>query len=172
MRSITRSIPVLTTLIAALAFLGPVTCGGAARALPATTAELPTPLPEPYDPKADPRQAIADALARAKARHARVLIEFGGNWCGDCKVMAGVMALPEVAPTLSRAFEIVSVDVGRINRNLDVAEAYGAHLKAVPTVIVLEPDGSVAPRGVITSLGDARAMTPQAIVDTLLSRAR
>ena len=38
----------------------------------------------------DPSQARADlaaALKTASATHRRVLIDFGGNWCGDCQVL-------------------------------------------------------------------------------------
>ena len=38
----------------------------------------------------DPAQARADlaaALKTAAATHKRVLIDFGGNWCGDCQVL-------------------------------------------------------------------------------------
>src|SRR5471030_1700748 len=38
----------------------------------------------------DPSQARSDlaaALKTASANHKRVLIDFGGNWCGDCQVL-------------------------------------------------------------------------------------
>jgi thioredoxin 1 len=38
----------------------------------------------------DPGQARADlaaALKTAAATHRRVLLDFGGNWCGDCQVL-------------------------------------------------------------------------------------
>ena len=38
----------------------------------------------------DPAQARADlaaALKTAAATHKRILLDFGGNWCGDCQVL-------------------------------------------------------------------------------------
>jgi thiol-disulfide isomerase/thioredoxin len=137
-------------------------------ALPAQTADLPKPLPEPYDQAADPKAVIAAAVARANQTGKRVLIQFGGNWCPDCRVLAGVMALPEAAPKLAERFEVVHVDVGRINKNLDIPEGYGLKLKGVPSVIILDGAGAVVPGGIITTLSDARGMTPDAIFDTLM----
>src|ERR1700731_1808747 len=30
---------------------------------------------------------LRQALAKARAEHKRVIVEFGGNWCGDCQVL-------------------------------------------------------------------------------------
>ena len=39
--------------------------------------------PDPSQAKAD----LAAALKTAAATHRRVLLDFGGNWCGDCQVL-------------------------------------------------------------------------------------
>ena len=38
----------------------------------------------PYDPKADAKAAVASALEKARRGGKRVLIVYGGNWCGWC----------------------------------------------------------------------------------------
>ena len=58
-------------------------------------AEL-TPPSAPYDESADADAAVKAAFIRAKRSHKRVLIDLGGNWCGDCRILAGVMELPDV----------------------------------------------------------------------------
>lgn len=144
---------------------------GAAAALPASIADLQRPLPEPYDAKADAKAEIAQALARAKAHGKRVLIGFGGNWCTDCRVLAGVRALPSARRELAAHFEWVDVDIGRYDRNMDVPAAYGLKLEGVPSLIVLDAEGKLVPGGVITSLTDARGMTPASILDALMRHA-
>lgn len=135
---------------------------------PHVTAEkLQAPLPLPYDEAADAKAQVADAIARAKTSHKHVMIDLGGNWCPDCRVFAGVMALPEVAPAIKRDFEFVAVDVGRFNKNLDIGDVYGVHVAAAPTVIILDSTGKFVNAGNPTALSNARAMTPQAIVDTV-----
>jgi len=39
--------------------------------------------PEPSQAKAD----IAAAMQKAAQAHKRVILDFGGNWCGDCQVL-------------------------------------------------------------------------------------
>ena len=40
-----------------------------------------------YDQNADSKTLIAAGLKQAKAEHKRVLLDFGGDWCGDCQVL-------------------------------------------------------------------------------------
>jgi thiol-disulfide isomerase/thioredoxin len=121
----------------------------------------------PYDVSADARAQVAAAIARAAAAHKFVLLDFGGNWCPDCRVTAGVLALDDVKPWIERNFEFVFIDVGRMNRNLDIAARYDVHIRAVPTMIILDSQGHMVNAGNPAALSDARSMTPQAIVDTL-----
>jgi len=65
------------------------------------------------------------AFARAKKNGKRVLIDLGGNWCPDCIVLANLMQLPELKRFLAAHFEIVSVDVGRFDKNLQIPARFG-----------------------------------------------
>jgi thiol-disulfide isomerase/thioredoxin len=137
-------------------------------------AQLPVVERSPYDPNADATAAVDAAFARARTSGKRVLIDLGGNWCGDCIVLANLMQLPEMKPFLAAHFEIVSVDVGRFDKNLQIPARFGItqRLEGVPSVIVAEPDGRFVNRGHIAALADARHMTPQAIADWLAQWAK
>ena len=133
------------------------------------TIEALAPLPLPYDEKADAASAVAAAKAHAKASHKLLLIDFGGNWCPDCRVLAGVMKQPEMRAFLQRHYQMVTVDIGRFDRNMDIPAHYGfKELKGVPAVFIVDPktDRLVNGKSVI-ALADARTMTPQAIADWL-----
>jgi len=123
----------------------------------------------PYDESANANAAVESAFARAKAEHKRVLIDLGGNWCADCRILAGVMALPEVQRFLDAHYVVVSIDVGRFNRNLQIPARFGItqRLEGVPSVLIADPDGTLVDKGHIAALADARSMTPQAIADWL-----
>ena len=101
--------------------------------------QLPRPLPLPYDSTADARKQIAAAAARARAGGKRLLIDFGGNWCPECRVLAGVMALPEMRAWMARHYEMVTIDVGQFDRNLDLAARFGVTLTAVPALFIVDP---------------------------------
>lgn len=132
--------------------------------------ELATPLPYPYDETADADARVKAAAARAKARHKLLMIDLGGNWCPDCRILAGTMALPEVKAFLRAHYEVVTVDVGRFDRNLQIPARYGItqRLEGVPSVLVVDPvrDRLLNARHV-SALSDARHMTPQALADWL-----
>jgi thiol-disulfide isomerase/thioredoxin len=73
-----------------------------------------------------------------------VLIQWGGNWCGWCVLLherlksdAGLRKL------LLYEYDVVPVDIGRFDKNMDLAAQYGADLKkhGVPFLTVLDAEG-------------------------------
>ena len=142
----------------------------------ASLADLPIVERLPYDANADANKTVDAAFARAKLSHKRVLIDMGGNWCGDCVVLANLMQLPELKPFMQAHFEIVSVDVGRYDKNLQIPGRFGAVdlLKkgGVPSILIAEPDGTFVNKTDVSALEDARHMTPQSIADWLAQWAK
>jgi len=140
----------------------------------ASMADLPVVERNPYDENANANADVAAAFARARVSHKRVFIDLGGNWCGDCVVLANIMQLPEVKPFVAAHYEVVSVDVGRENKNLQIPAHFGVDLKGgVPTVLIVTPDGkTLIDAGHIAALEDARHMTPQGIADWLAQWAK
>jgi len=130
-------------------------------------ADLPTP-PYPYDEKADAEADVAAALKRARKAHKLTLIDFGGNWCGDCRVFAGVIEQPDVKAWVDKHYEVVTVNVGRYDKNMQIPARYGIDkLKGVPSFLVVDGNGKLVNDGAFFALTDARHMTPQSIVDWL-----
>jgi len=127
-------------------------------------------LPMPYDTAADADAQIAAAKARALKANKRLLIDFGGNWCLDCRLFAGVIERPEMQAFVARHFEVVTVDVGRFDKNMHIPARYGikGRLAGVPAVLIVDPrTDRVVNAGKETALSDARAMKPQALADWL-----
>ena len=97
-----------------------------------------------YSETADPKADIAAALKQAKKEHKRVIVDFGGDWCGDCQVLDIYFHQSPNAELLAKHFILVHVWIGHIDTNLDIPEKYGVAIhKGVPAVAVLAPDGSV-----------------------------
>lgn len=158
----------LSLFTLAVAVAAPASSAPAPR-LHAQTVDALAPLPLPYDEKPDGAAAVAAARARAKASGKLLLIDFGGNWCLDCRVLAGVMNQPEMRPFVQRRYEVVMVDSGRFDRNMDIPAHYGfKKVEGVPAVFIVDPkrDRLVNAQSVI-ALADARSMTPQGIADWL-----
>ncbi|RZF65570.1 thioredoxin [Sphingomonas populi] len=135
--------------------------------MPITSFEqLAKPLPLPYDEQADAKAVVAAAKARAKANHKLLLIDLGGNWCLDCRILAGTMDVPALKTWLARKYEIVEVDVGRFDKNLDIPAHYGIteRLKGVPSVLIVNPKTDrLLNAGRTAALADARSMNPQGL---------
>jgi thiol-disulfide isomerase/thioredoxin len=155
-------------LAAAMLLMAAAAAAPAPKLSVATMADLPIVERTPYDAKLTVA-AVDAAFARAKKSHKRVLIDLGGNWCPDCLVLANLMQLPEMKKFLAAHFEVVLIDVGRFDKNLDVPARFGitSRLEGVPSVIVAEPDGKFVNPGRISALSDARHLSPQTIADWL-----
>ncbi|MES2988528.1 MAG: thioredoxin family protein [Pseudomonadota bacterium] len=138
-----------------------------------TIEQLPRPLAAPYDSEADAGADIAAAAARARKSGKRLMVDFGANWCIDCRVFASVVELPEMRPWMAKHFEWVAVDVGRFNRNMDLAERYGIALEAVPAIFVIDPrSGKLLNRAEVQGLGEAALLTPPQMVAWLAKWAK
>ena len=114
---------------------------------------------KPYNESANAKEDVQGALKTAKTEKKAVLIVFGGNWCGDCKVLDIEMHQGELAKLVNDKLVVLKVDVGRFDKNLDVANRYGNILKkGVPSVALVRADGSVAYQTDGGELADARKM--------------
>ncbi len=136
----------------------------------ASFAQLKTPLPYPYDEQAHADAVVAAARAKARETHRLLLIDLGGNWCGDCRVLAGTMELPEVKAFVAAHYVVASVDVGRFDKNLQIPAHYGLthRLEGVPSLLIVDPKSDkLLDTGHTAALADARSMSPQALADWL-----
>jgi len=159
---------ILALAVAALA--GAVQAAPAPRVGITSFAQLATPLPYPYDEHANADAAVAAARQRAIAHDRLLLIDLGGNWCGDCRVLAGTMALPAVRAFVAAHYEVVTVDVGQFDKNLQIPARYGirTRLEGVPSLLIVDPKTDrLIDAGHVAALADARSMSPQALADWL-----
>jgi protein disulfide-isomerase len=115
--------------------------------------------PGPYDEAADAKADIKAAQAEAKRAKVPLIVVFGANWCGDCKMLDASFKTGAAAPLMEKNFRIVKVNVGRFDHNTDIAEAYGVPLKkGIPAVAILSEDGKPLYATRSGELADARKM--------------
>jgi thioredoxin 1 len=121
-----------------------------------------------YDEAANAKHDIARAVARAGAEHKRVILVFGGNWCGDCLALDKYFHEPPANGIIAANFIVVHIDAGRDNKNADQAGKYGVALnKGVPAVAVLGSNGDVLYSQRNGEFEPAARMNPQVFVDFL-----
>ena len=121
-----------------------------------------------YPATPDAKPEIREALAKAKAEHKRVILDFGGNWCTDCHVLDIYFHQAPNDKLLNDNFVLVDVNIGRYDMNTDVAEKYGVPLKkGVPALAVLSPDGSVVRAQAAGEFENMRTMDPSSVTEFL-----
>lgn len=163
----TRRTSLVLTLAAALAL--PVFAADTGTSTPASPAAPAAAASGPYNEQADARADINQAIAQATAQRKQVLVVYGANWCKDCLALdrsfhQGGLLSKEV----DKRYVTVKVDVGRFNRNVDVATQMGVSLKkGIPTVAVLGTDGQLRGATLGGELANARGMGEEAVLQVL-----
>ena len=142
----------MSTLAIALAAPGTV-CAGQ---------EAPAPEKKIYNETADAHAEIQEALHKAHAAHKRVIVVFGANWCYDCHVLDAAFHRPDLAEIIAANYEVVHVDIGKGQKNQDLATKYDVPLKrGIPALAVLDADEKVVYSQKNGEFENARGMKPE-----------
>lgn len=98
----------------------------------------------PYDEAADAAALVAAARSEAFEARKFLMVTFGANWCLDCRTLHRNLKSEEVAEYTEGVFHFVNVDVGKFNRNREIAEELGVDLsRGIPVAIFFDPVGRV-----------------------------
>ena len=120
--------------------------------------------PEISEAQAD----VNAALKQAAKEHKRVLLIFGGDWCGDCQVLDINLHDSSNVDLLATKFVIVHVNVGHMDQNVDLAAKYGVPLnKGVPAVSVIDAHGKVIHAQATGEFASMRHMDPRSVNEFL-----
>ena len=114
----------------------------------------------PYDAAADARADLRAAFAEARHDHKPVLIFFGANWCPDCRALATALSTGRNAALIRQHFNVVKVDVGNFDRNLDITAHYDDPIRTgIPAAVIVAPDGRLLYATQAGELANARTMS-------------
>jgi len=167
------SLPVLTA-----AFPQMISTTGFTKPGEAATAQTPQAALKPaeaavYDEKADAKADIAAAIGRASKENRRVLIQWGANWCGWCRQLHKLFKEDKsIAQALLYEYDVVLVDIGKFDKNLDVAGRYKAFTggfkeAGVPYLTILDGAGNLVVNQETSSLEAGQGHDPKKILDFL-----
>ena len=118
-----------------------------------------------YDESADAPAQVSQALAQAKSDNKQVMIVFGANWCGDCKMLDGEFKKSAMKALLDTNYVVVKVDVNRFNKNLDVVKPYGDVIKkGIPSIVIATPANQMVYATNGGELADAKKMGETGVV--------
>ena len=144
-----------------------------AQSVPAAPAGVKPPSVPVYDESADAKADVAAAVAKANREKKRVLVTLGGNWCGWCRSLDRTFTKDEkVAAAIAKSYVPVKVDVGKMNKNLDLTASWGADVKkGVPLLVVLDGKGKVVKVQDTESLEAGKGHDPEKILAFLAANA-
>lgn len=118
----------------------------------------------PYNPAADANAEIRQALATAKATHTPVLLIFGANWCEDCRALDHALKTEKNAALMKQQFQVVKVDVGNFDHNLDITQRYNDPVKkGIPAAVIVSADDKVLYSTRAGELSNARRMNDEGV---------
>ena len=121
-----------------------------------------------YYPASDAARDVDAAFDLAAKDGKHVLLDFGADWCPDCRVLGGLFEDPSVAPFVAANFHVVRIDVGRRDKNGDLAATYGATSGDwIPAVVVLDRE-----RHAIAATDSTVRLTRKTSAPELLERLR
>jgi thiol:disulfide interchange protein len=124
---------------------------------------------EIYPAPSQARADLAAALKTAAQTHKRILLDFGGNWCGDCQVLDIYFHDATNKPILDANYVLVDINIGHMDANEDLAEQYGIPLhKGVPALAVLSEKGELLYSQKTGEFEDMRHLESSALTDFLL----
>lgn len=85
--------------------------------------------------------AIEAAVARAAENNTKVLLEFGAEWCPDCREVARLGHLEPAAGELAQRYEHLHINVGRFDRHRNWLERFG--IDRIATLVILDAQGTL-----------------------------
>ena len=86
---------------------------------------------------------VTDARQQALQDGKFLMITFGANWCMDCRTLYHSLRTGEVKEFTDDVFNFAHVDVGKFNRNREIAEELGVDLsRGIPVAIFFDPAGN------------------------------
>ncbi len=97
-----------------------------------------------YDENANAHLEIQRAIERASLTGKKILLIFGANWCPWCRSLHRLFETDaEIKDYLKQHFEVVWVDVGKKDKNMDLDDKYGNPVaKGIPVIVVLDSNGN------------------------------
>jgi thioredoxin 1 len=118
-----------------------------------------------YVPGLNAHTEIVQALKLATQQHKRVLVVFGANWCFDCHVLELAFRRSDVAAVLTPNYEVVHVDVGEYDKNLDIMQQFQVPKeRGIPAIAVLDANGKLLYSQKGGEFEKARSLAPDDLV--------
>ena len=104
----------------------------------------PSELPKPFSGQVIEARQLKDFISKALELKKQPLVIFGANWCPDAQCLEAVMKLVTVNKFVAQHYEVMRIDVGDYDQNMDLYKVFRMPSKeGIPRVIILDLKGKV-----------------------------
>ena len=106
--------------------------------------QLPFELPKPFSGQVITARQLKDFISKALELKKQPLVIFGANWCPDAQCLEAVMGMLTVTKFLAQHYEIMRVDVGDYDQNMELYTVFDMPSEeGIPRVVILDLKGRV-----------------------------
>ena len=106
--------------------------------------QLPPELPKPFSKQVIKARQLKDFISKALELKKQPLVIFGANWCPDAQCLEAIMRMLTVTKFLAQHYEIMRVDVGDYDQNMELYTVFDMPSEeGVPRVVILDLKGRV-----------------------------
>lgn len=99
----------------------------------------------PFSEETNANLDIQLAIEKATLSNKKILLVFGANWCKWCKALHKFVETEEEINTkLHQTFEVVWINIGKRDKNMDIDARYGSPAAngGIPVFVILDSKGS------------------------------
>ena len=100
------------------------------------------PYPEPYKKLKISMNELKEFLKYSVDQNKQSIVIFGANWCPDAKFLEAVMQLPTVKNFLEKYVNILNIDLGKYEINMELFNFFDSNIKdGIPRVFIMDKRG-------------------------------
>lgn len=97
-----------------------------------------------YDESADAGEDIERGVVAARTGNKLLLLNFGANWCDECRALEVAWQRPENRAMIDDKFVRVMVDVGNWDKHGQIIADWGSPTEGgIPAIVVANTEGAV-----------------------------
>ena len=127
---------------------------------------LQEPHPQPFKCGNLDAQSLKKFITNAVQERKQPIVIFGANWCPDARLLEAVLQLPSVQNFLNPKCNILNVDVGDYEINIELFKYFDPEIETgIPRVFILDINGKPLNIDSNDKMRTARQQSPQEIFD-------
>ena len=122
-----------------------------------------------YKEGVDAKKELSLSLIEAKKRNSYLLLDFGANYCPDCRQLARLFKTREIKEWLNKHLILLPIDVGMSHEiNRDISRKYGDPVESgIPSLVLLDSSGEMAFATANGELAQARNVEKEELLEWL-----